>query len=102
LEEFDDIAIRTRELRYVTYLGQHIWTGACGLWGGHDMPQLSIHRGKLHSVLWRAAQSRSPAGDLRSGYRLQGFAQDGDGVTARFTLADGSEAEERGDVLVRC
>jgi 2-polyprenyl-6-methoxyphenol hydroxylase-like FAD-dependent oxidoreductase len=100
LGELDDIAIRTRELRYVNHLGQRIWAGECGLWGGHDTPQLSIHRGRLHGILWRAAQARLPAGGLRNGYRLQGFAQGGDGVTARFTLADGTEAEERGDVLV--
>jgi 2-polyprenyl-6-methoxyphenol hydroxylase-like FAD-dependent oxidoreductase len=100
LEELDAAAIRTRELRYVNHLGQQIWTGACGLWGAHDTPQLSIHRGRLHGVLWRAAQARLPAGGLRNGYRLQGFAQDGAAVTARFTLADGSEAVERGDVLV--
>ena len=88
LEELDAIAIRTRELRYVNHLGQQIWTGACGLWGGHDTPQLSIHRGRLHAVLWRAAQARLPAGGLRNGYRLQGFTQDGDGVTARFNAPD--------------
>jgi 2-polyprenyl-6-methoxyphenol hydroxylase-like FAD-dependent oxidoreductase len=100
LGELDDIAIRTRELRYVNHLGQEIWAGECGLWGGHDMPQLSIHRGRLHRVLWRAAQVRLPAGSLRNGHRLQSFTQGSDGVTARFTLADGAEVEERGDVLV--
>jgi 2-polyprenyl-6-methoxyphenol hydroxylase-like FAD-dependent oxidoreductase len=100
LGELDDIAIRTRELRYLNHLGQQVWAGACGLWGGHDTPQLSIHRGRLHGVLWRAAQARLPAGALRNGHRLQGFTQDADGVTAHFTLADGSKAEERGDVLI--
>lgn len=98
--EIDDVAIRTRELRYVNHLGQQIWAGRCGLWGGHDTPQFSIHRGRLHRILWRAAQTRLPAGGLRNGYRLRGFAQGSDGVTARFTLADGTEAEEHGDVLV--
>ncbi len=100
LGDLDDIAIRTRELRYVNHLGQQIWTSACGLWAGHDMPQLSIHRGRLHRVLWGTAQARLPTGSLRNGHRLQDFSQDNDGVTARFTLADGTEAEERGDVLV--
>ncbi|UVF22221.1 flavin-dependent oxidoreductase (plasmid) [Microvirga terrae] len=100
LGELDDAAIRTRELRYVNHLGKQIWSGLRGLWGGYDTPQLSIHRGRFHGILWRAAQARLPAGGLRNGYRLQGFAQDSEGVTARFTLADGAEAEERGDVLV--
>jgi 2-polyprenyl-6-methoxyphenol hydroxylase-like FAD-dependent oxidoreductase len=100
LEELDDIAIRTRQLRYVNHLGQQIWATECGLWGGHDTPQLSIHRGRFHGVLWHAAQTRLPASALRTGYRLKEFAQDCDGVTARFTLADGAEVEARGDVLV--
>jgi 2-polyprenyl-6-methoxyphenol hydroxylase-like FAD-dependent oxidoreductase len=100
LGELDEIAIRTRELRYLNHLGQQVWAADCGLWAGHDTPQLSIHRGRLHGILWRAAQARLPAGALRNGHRLTGFVQDADGVTAHFTLTDGTEAEERGDVLV--
>jgi 2-polyprenyl-6-methoxyphenol hydroxylase-like FAD-dependent oxidoreductase len=100
LDDLDDLAIRTRELRYLNHLGQRIWAAECGLRAGHDTPQFSIHRGKLHGILWRAAQARLPADGLRTGYRLQSFARDGDGVTARFVLPDGAEAEERGDVLV--
>lgn len=100
LGELDEIAIRTRELRYLNHLGQQVWAADCGLWAGHDTPQLSIHRGKLHGILWGAAQARLPAGALRNGHRLAGFFQDADGVTAHFTLTDGTEAEERGDVLV--
>jgi 2-polyprenyl-6-methoxyphenol hydroxylase-like FAD-dependent oxidoreductase len=51
LADLDDVAIRTRELRYMNHLGQQIWAGECGVWGGHDLPQLSIHRGRLHGVL---------------------------------------------------
>jgi 2-polyprenyl-6-methoxyphenol hydroxylase-like FAD-dependent oxidoreductase len=100
LEQLDEIAIRTRELRYLNHLGQRVWAADCGLWAGHDIPQLSIHRGRLHGTLWRAAQARLPAGALRNGHRLAGFFQDAGVVTARFTLTDGTEAEERGDVLV--
>ncbi|WP_407158271.1 flavin-dependent oxidoreductase [Bradyrhizobium sp. STM 3557] len=98
--ELEELAIRTRELRYMNHLGQRIWTGKCGLWGGHDMPQLSIHRGKLHGVLWRTAQARLPAGSLRTGHRLKSFDQDHGGVTARFRRADRTDADERGCVLV--
>lgn len=98
--ELDDIAIRTRELRYENHLGQRIWASGCGLCGGHDTPQLSIHRGRFHGVLWQVAQARLPTGALRRGHRLQDFAQDSEGVTARFSMADGAEVEERGAVLI--
>ncbi len=100
LPELDAIAIRTRELRYLNHLGQKLWAGERGLWAGHETPQLSIHRGRLHGVLWRAAQARLPAGALRSGNRLAGFTQNADGVTARFVSANGTEVQEQGAVLV--
>jgi 2-polyprenyl-6-methoxyphenol hydroxylase-like FAD-dependent oxidoreductase len=100
LAELESIAIRTRELRYLNHLGQELWAGERGLWAGHETPQLSIHRGRLHGVLWRAARARWPAVALRNGHRLAGFKQDGGGVTARFTLPDGAEVEVRGAVLV--
>jgi 2-polyprenyl-6-methoxyphenol hydroxylase-like FAD-dependent oxidoreductase len=60
LPELDRVAIRTRELRYLTHLGQEIWVGKRGVWAGHDTPQLSIHRGKLHGVLSGRLQRRFP------------------------------------------
>ncbi|MBX6744932.1 MAG: flavin-dependent oxidoreductase [Acetobacteraceae bacterium] len=99
LPALDAVAIRTRELRYLNRFGQEIWVEPRGLWAGHDVPQFSIHRGRLHGVLWRAACER--LGDaIRPGHRLTGFTQDGAGVTARFTRPDGSQVEERGDALI--
>jgi 5-methylphenazine-1-carboxylate 1-monooxygenase len=100
LSQLDRLGIRTRELRYLNHLGQAIWVGKRGLWAGHDMPQISIHRGRLHGALWRSAQARLPDSAFRKGHRLTGFAQDLAGVTARFALPDGTIAEERGAVLV--
>jgi 2-polyprenyl-6-methoxyphenol hydroxylase-like FAD-dependent oxidoreductase len=100
LEALDRVAIRTRELRYLNHLGQTLWSEPRGLHAGHDMPQLSIHRGRLHGLLWRAAQERLPPGALRLDHRLSGCVQDAAGVTARFTRTDGTVAEERGDALV--
>jgi 2-polyprenyl-6-methoxyphenol hydroxylase-like FAD-dependent oxidoreductase len=94
LPALDAAAIRTRELRYLNRFGQEIWREARGTYAGHPAPQFSIHRGRLHGVLWRAVEER--VGPVRTGARLAGFAQDDAGVTVR--LADG--AEVRGEVLV--
>ncbi|MDO9711895.1 flavin-dependent oxidoreductase [Paracraurococcus lichenis] len=99
LEELDRIAIRTRELRYLNHLGQTLWAEPRGLHAGHALPQFSIHRGRLHGMLWRAAEQRLPAGALRTAHRLAGFTQDAGGVSARFATPEG-EQEIRGDVLV--
>ena len=93
LPALDAIAIRTRELRYLNRFGSRIWTEARGLHAGHDTPQLSIHRGRMHGVLWQAALERLGPEAIRPGMRLAGFAQSGQSVTANF--ADGSSIRGR-------
>ena len=95
LQVLDKVGIRTRELRYANSLGQIIWAEPRGTYAGHDVPQISIHRGRLHGLLWRAAAERlGPA--LRTACRVTGFTQDAGGVTAQ--LENGTTV--RGDVLV--
>ncbi|WP_206930625.1 flavin-dependent oxidoreductase [Roseococcus thiosulfatophilus] len=96
LEALDAIAIRTRELRYLDRFGNRIWTEARGLHAGHEAPQFSIHRGRLHGVLWQAAMERLGPARIHTNKRLQGYMQDSRSVTVRFT--DGST--RRGKALV--
>lgn len=100
LDRLDDIAIRTRKLTYANHLGQEIWSEARGIYGGHDVPQYSIHRGRLHSMLWQAATERLVDRAPRCDRRLVGYAQDGDRVVARFQAADGAVEEETGAALI--
>ena len=96
LPALDAVGVRTRELRYLNRFGQEIWAEPRGTWAGHEVPQFSIHRGRLHEVLWAAARERLPRGALVTGARFAGFRQDRSGVTARF----GNGATARGTVLV--
>ena len=100
LPRLDEIAIRTRQLTYSNHLGQPIWSEPRGLFAGHDVPQLSVHRGRLHAMLWQAARQRLGADALRLGRRLVGYQQDADGVVARFQQPDGSQAEVAADALI--
>jgi 2-polyprenyl-6-methoxyphenol hydroxylase-like FAD-dependent oxidoreductase len=84
LPALDAVAIRTRELRYLDRFGNRIWTEPRGMHAGFEVPQFSIHRGRLHGVLWRAALERLGPARLHTGRRVTGFAQDARGVTARF------------------
>src|SRR5918999_6589513 len=56
LERLDAVSIRTHELIYTNRFGQEIWREPRGLDAGYDVPQLSIHRGRLQGVLHEAAR----------------------------------------------
>jgi anti-anti-sigma regulatory factor len=58
LDRLDEVAIRTKELFYCHRLGQVIMHRPCGLDAGFDVPQLSVHRGRLQGVLLRAVRER--------------------------------------------
>ncbi len=100
LPQLDAVAIRTQRLTYMNHLGQRIWTEPRGLHAGHDAPQFSAHRGRLHRLLWDAAVERLGAGAVRAGRRLAGFMQDGEHVAAQFAAPDGTVRQVEGDALV--
>ena len=58
LERLDAAAIRTYELFYMNRFGQQIWHELRGLDAGFDVPQFSIHRGRLQGVIYQAARAR--------------------------------------------
>jgi len=100
LPRLDAAAIRTRRLTYTNHLGQRIWTEPRGLGAGHDVPQFSAHRGRLHRLLWDAAVERLGAGAVQAGWRLAGVREDAGRVTARFAAPDGTARDMEGTALV--
>ena len=50
LPALDRAGIRTRELFYCNRFGQTVWQELRGSDAGYDVPQFSIHRGKLQTV----------------------------------------------------
>ncbi|MGH2928434.1 MAG: FAD-dependent monooxygenase, partial [Solirubrobacteraceae bacterium] len=101
LGHLDAVGVRTYELFYLNRFGQEVWHELRGLDAGHEVPQLSIHRGHLQGVLLRAVQERLGSDAVRTGHRLVEVAQDGRRVIARFQDRSGAEvARVGGDVLV--
>src|SRR5262245_22762086 len=58
LPQLDRVAIRTSELFYMNRLGQIVWHEPRGLEAGYDVPQLSVHRGRLQKVIYNAVRKR--------------------------------------------
>jgi 5-methylphenazine-1-carboxylate 1-monooxygenase len=96
------ISIPTAELSYHNKFGHLIWREPRGLNAGYRWPQYSVHRGRLQMLLLEETQARLGKDRVRTGWHLDSFDQDRQGVTARFmNRATGQPAgEARGDVLI--
>ena len=55
----DQVGIRTHELFYINRIGQEIWREPRGTDAGYDVPQFSIHRGRLQGVIHQRRASGS-------------------------------------------
>ncbi|HML13140.1 MAG TPA: flavin-dependent oxidoreductase [Xanthobacteraceae bacterium] len=101
LDRLDAVAIRTYELFYTNRFGQEIWREPRGLDAGYDLPQFSIHRGRLQGVIYQAVRARLGESRIHMNCRLGSFAQDEAGVTAYFFDRGGAHRHTaRGDVLI--
>jgi 2-polyprenyl-6-methoxyphenol hydroxylase-like FAD-dependent oxidoreductase len=101
LDKLDDAAIRTSELFYLTRHGQQVWHEKRGLDAGHDVPQFSVHRGRLQNVIHQAVIERLGPDAINTGCRLGAFTQDEGGVTAYFFDRFGAHVKTvRGDILI--
>src|SRR5258708_12755471 len=85
LPKLDAVGIRTKELHYVSRLGQKVWSEKRGTDAGFDFPQFSIHRGRLQKLIHDEVIAKLGPGAIRAGLKLQGFVQDHGGVVAPFT-----------------
>lgn len=100
LPALDRAGIRIRELFYCNRFGQTVWHELRGIDAGYDVPQFSIHRGKLHGVLHRAVLERLGTARLHTDCRLVGFSERPDRVMASLKNRDGAETTVEGDALV--
>lgn len=101
LDKLDAAAIRTFELFYLTRHGQQVWHEKRGLDAGHDVPQFSVHRGRLQGVIHQAVLERMGPETIRTGCRLGSFSQDEGGVSAFFFDRNGAHIHTaRGDILI--
>jgi 2-polyprenyl-6-methoxyphenol hydroxylase-like FAD-dependent oxidoreductase len=101
LDRLDAAAIRTYELFYTNRFGQEIWREPRGLDAGYEVPQFSIHRGRLQAVIYQAVRERLGGQAIHLGSRLGSFTQDEAGIIAYFFDRNGRHCgTARGDVLI--
>ena len=72
LPKLDAVGIRTKELHYVSRLGQKVWSEPRGVDAGFDYPQFSIHRGRLQKVIHDEVIAKLGSGAVRTGLQAAG------------------------------
>jgi 2-polyprenyl-6-methoxyphenol hydroxylase-like FAD-dependent oxidoreductase len=100
MPDLDAAGIRTRALIYANRFGQTVWQELRGIDAGYDVPQISIHRGKLLGLIHKAAIRRLGNTAIRTGCRVTGFEQTPEGVSVCLVGHDGSAYRAEGDLLI--
>ncbi|WP_067659210.1 FAD-dependent monooxygenase [Nocardia harenae] len=78
-------AVATAELVHYDRFGNEIWREPRGRAAGHPLPQYSVHRGRLQTLLLAAVRDRLGPAAVRTGCRVTGTRTDDDRV--RVTVA---------------
>ena len=78
------VAIENEESVFFNRHGQFIYREPRGKFAGYPYPELGIHRGKLHRILYETARERLGAERVLIDRHCAGIEQDEGGVTAYF------------------
>ncbi len=103
-DKLEAVAIENLESVFFNRYGQFIYKEPRGRHAGYALPELGIHRGKLHRILFDEAMARLGADRIHTGYRCVGVEQDESGATLRFVDPASGAAREpvRADVVIAC
>lgn len=77
--------VENRESCFFNRFGQFIYKEPRGKFGGYPYPEIGIHRGRLHRILYQAALERLGPESVLTGRQCTGVEQDGERATAHFT-----------------
>src|SRR5947209_3325587 len=105
LDELLAVGMPIAEHLYYTRLGQRIWAEPRGLAAGYSWPQLSIHRGDLLGLLYRAVVKRLGSDRIHTDHHLRRFGHDhASRICAEFVnRASGTPVGRvEADLLVGC
>ena len=97
-ERIEPLGIENLESVFFNRWGQFIYREARGRHAGYPLPEIGIHRGKLHRVLVDAVRERLGAQALHLDHHCTGVQQDGEGVAIAFE----GRAPARAGIVVAC
>lgn len=96
--------IENRESAFFNRFGQRLYAEPRGRLGDMPYPEIGIHRGALHGILYRAALDRLPQGAVLTDRQLVDLDQDDAGADLHFRATSSGEAlpQVRADVVIAC
>jgi 2-polyprenyl-6-methoxyphenol hydroxylase-like FAD-dependent oxidoreductase len=95
--------IENLESVFCNRYGQFIYREPRGRHAGYDVPEIGIHRGKLHRALYEAVLERLGPQCVHLDHRCVGVEQDDSGATALFLSSKGEpRPPARADVVIAC
>ena len=99
-----DAGIEIGESCFFNRFGQLIYREPRGKYDNYQFPEVSIHRGRLHMILYEAACERLGRDRVLTDHDCVGIAQDGDRVTISFKQFSTGEtrAPVRASVAIGC
>lgn len=98
------LGIETRESVFFNRYGQEIYREVRGKRAGYPYPEVGIHRGKLHRVLYDKAMNSLAPGTIVGNHTCTGIEQDATRVRVSFkeTTTGRPLAPVEGDVVIAC
>ncbi len=102
--ELEAVGIENLESVFFNRFGQYIYKEPRGRHAGYALPEVGIHRGKLHRILFEAAIKRLGAERVHTNHRCVGVTQDAAGANVHFVqLSDGQSLPSvAADVVIAC
>ncbi len=96
--------IENRESRFYNRFGQLIYKEPRGKFAGYQFPEVGIHRGRLHLVLYEAVQERLGREAVLTDRECTQIEQDERGTTVHFKRTSTGKSLEsvRADVVIAC
>jgi 2-polyprenyl-6-methoxyphenol hydroxylase-like FAD-dependent oxidoreductase len=98
--DLDGIGLPAKEWALVGLNGNDIYAEPRGELAGYNWPQYSVHRGRLHMLLYDKVIERIGPQAVQLGQRVSGYRKTAAGVTAFIEAADGTTSEKTGALLI--
>ena len=102
-DRIEPLGIENLESVFFNRWGQFIYREPRGRHAGYPLPEIGLHRGRLHRVLYEAALERLGEGSVHLDRRCVAVEQDERGATLRLQTAAGAPAgSAQADVVIAC